>query len=184
MKNEEVLDQLYKDIAAAYMELLKCVDWNNRIFMRGIGEGLNKFVANAYLKTLKATNHRRKHLASQFISLKALEKIRNNDFDGLIFEHPVPKEEYIFTPCKDKAQNGSLTLDYINDLFQRYMVTVTITAEENDSLNSYHKDKMPENWDKIDIFARYTVAKIKFKKNPYLGSLIKEYKERSENNEG
>lgn len=176
-KHEFYLEQLNKEIAIAYMKLLQCIEWNNPVFMRGIKEGLGKFVANAYISTLGVG----KFKSAQYISPEALERINHKNYKGLLYEHVVPKEEYIFGPCKKEARDGTLTLDSILNHFQKYMVVTTITEEQNQLLDKHgYKNTMPSDWDNEDIFARYKKVGICYQENPHFLEAIKKYGEKLE----
>lgn len=146
-----------KELARAYYKLLTTLDWKDEILIEGLREGLNKFLSNAFKG--------RKHLKSHFVSRSALEQLQCNDFTELVFEHLIPKSKYIQKPCEEKAIQGTLTVEYIEDLLQKFWYFAIITKKEDSLLTRF---RMPEDWDENDIFARYKVAGIELVKNPFL----------------
>jgi hypothetical protein len=57
-----------------------------------------------------------------------------------------------------------LTVEFILSLLNEYWQVATITTEENSRLK---RNKMPGDWDKKEIHARYKLAGIELQKNPY-----------------
>lgn len=151
-------EKILKKIAKSYFDLLTNLNWDDELLVLGIREGLNKFLSNAFLKSIKG----KKYLKCDYFSQKALNQINRNDFTDLIFEHMIPKNSYIQKPCELKAQNGTLELEYIEELLLKYWFIATITKSEDRLLN---RNKMPEKWDKKDILYRYSKADIALVKN-------------------
>jgi len=147
--------QYLDKIAEAYYKLLLKIDWEDPIFMNGIREGLNKFLSNAYLKSYPT----HKYLKGDFYSTNAKKQIESGNVKGLIFEHMVPKSEYIQKPCEKIAEkkDEQLTIDFIKDLLYKYWWIAIVTKEENALLM---KNKMPSDWDQANIHARYDAEKI------------------------
>jgi hypothetical protein len=141
-------------ISKAYYKFLKSIDWKDEILQLGLHEGLLKFLSNAYL----GINETNKYFLGDYYSKNAIRKINAKDFSGLIFEHMVPKQEYIQNPCIEKAKNNLLTEKYIIDLMKMYWKIAVITKIENSKLASR---KMPDTWDGRNIFCRYENAKVK-----------------------
>jgi hypothetical protein len=142
-----------RELAAAYYKLLKAIPWEDELVVRGIREGLNKFLSNAYL----SMSSKCKHECAHFYSLSAISAMKNGDKRDLVFEHMVPKGEYIQRPCENAAQEGKLTIDYIEEILDKYWKIAVITAAEDRMLSSR---KMPKDWDYTDYKARYTLANI------------------------
>jgi uncharacterized UPF0160 family protein len=140
-------------VAHAYFKLLNSIDWKDDVLLFGLREGLNKFLSNAFLKL----NMGRKHHQADFYSQKAIQKIITGDYTNLIYEHMVPKTEYIQQRCEEKARGGKLTIDFVVDRLERYWRIAVITKDED---NLLERSRMPVDWDGIDILARYVSAGI------------------------
>lgn len=151
-------EEIIKNLAKSYFDLLSNLNWENDLLIKGIKEGLNKFLSNAFLKS----KTRKKYFNCDYFSQNALEQVKNNNFDRLIFEHMIPKNEYIQKPCEAKAKDGNLKLEFIENLLLQYWFIATITKDEDKLLD---RNKMPEKWDNKDIFYRYTKANIVLVKN-------------------
>ena len=150
-----------KKLATAYHKLLVSIDWEDELLVAGISEGISKFLSNAYLSLYKGN---KKYFTSHYFSENAIKKVENNDFSELVFEHVVPKDKFIQKICKEKAENGILTIDFIENLLEKYWIIATITKEEDKTLISRN---MPKDWDGIDLFSRYNLAKVNLIKNPF-----------------
>lgn len=154
-------EETIKRMAEAYYSLLitnsELLSSNQDVF-NGIKEGLNKFLS------ILCINLRGKYKAQavEYISPKALEYLIKGNTKDLIYEHMVPKEKYIQGPCLEAVKNRSpLSLTQIHELLNRYWHIAIITIDEDKLLNSLKLRKhMPENWDGIDILARYKMANI------------------------
>jgi hypothetical protein len=132
--NADILDS----IAKSYCKLLNSIDWNDKYLVLGLREGLNKFLSNVYLKT----HDNSKYFQGDFYTKLSLNKIEENDFNGLIYEHMVPKSKYIQKVCEDKAHIGELSLDIIVNLLEKFWKIAVITQEEDKKLLSR---SMPKN---------------------------------------
>ena len=139
--------------AETYYDFLMVIDWDNPLFVEGIKEGKTKFLSNMMVNSKKGS----RHLYGDYYTHTSLEKVRNRDFTGLVFEHIVPKTKYIIKPCEERAKNGTLTVDFIEDLLNRYYKVAVVTVEEDKRLN---RNSMPPDWDGVNIFGRYEEAKI------------------------
>ena len=156
-----------KEIAKAYAKLLYLVDWDDEILKQGLKEGLNKFLSNAYIYIMKKnlglkSNH--KYQMADFVSLKAEKQIKKGTYEGLVFEHMIPKEKYIQEPCIKKSIEIKINNEPISELedfilnkLKKYWKLAVVTKEEDKLLS---RNKMPDNWDKKNIKARYEAAKI------------------------
>lgn len=138
-------------VANAYFKLLNSIDWKDDLLLSGLREGLNKFLSNAFLKI----NSRHKYHQADFYSKEAIQKILNDDYINLVYEHMVPKTKYIQQPCESKARTGELTLDIVLDLLERYWKIAVVTKDEDSKLE---RSRMPAGWDKTDVRARYVSA--------------------------
>ena len=155
---EETLDLMAK----AYHDLLVEVGpllQSNKYIESGLKEGLNKFLSNVWI----SCNGKER---TDYIS-KDAEMIRKKEGQeshpkGLVYEHMVPKNEYIQKVCLSAAKEGKcLSIVQIRRLLQKYWVTATITEREHEKLRECgFARKMPEPWDETDVFARYAAAKI------------------------
>ena len=134
------------------------IDWSDDLKMKGLNDELKKFVSNAYLRSFKSGTN--KYLKVNYFSEKAYKQIKSEDYKNLIFEHIVPKQKYIQDPCILKANEKTLTIEFIQDLLKKYWCIATITKEEDSRLGA-----IPDNWDRIDIFVRYNSAGIVLKEN-------------------
>jgi uncharacterized UPF0160 family protein len=150
-----------KKLARAYYKLLSSIDWNDEVLVNGLREGLNKFITNAYLKINAGKN---KYFVSHYISKNADKKLKKNDVKGLVFEHIIPKQEYIQRPCEEMSKKGTLTEEFILNQLNKYWIIATITKDENKRLST---KTMPEGWDGINIFERYKEANIELKINTF-----------------
>lgn len=150
-----------KILAEKYAILLNSIDFNDEILCKGLQEGLNKFLSNAYLHM---AGNKNKYYKSHYVSKFAIEKIKDKDFKSLVFEHVVPKSIYIQKPCEDAARNNIITAEFIENILNKYWVIATITKEEDKKLLMC---SMPNDWDGCDIFARYKAAGIELIANPY-----------------
>jgi len=161
MKRDEIISKL----ADVYFEFLNSINWDNQLLLNGLKEGKNKFLSNVYLHLCRG-----KHSIVNYHSISALE-IYNNSSGNLtkgllVFEHMIPKEKYIQKPCEEIIQmeiSPELKREKIHDLLDRYWHIASITTQEDKSLK--HKKTMPENWDGLNIFARYETINIVTIKN-------------------
>jgi hypothetical protein len=147
-------------LAEAYYRLLTSLDWSDRLLIAGLREGLNKFLSNAFLSMFADTN---KYHRTHLVSLCALQQLRSRNTVGLVWEHVVPKTEYVQRPCEELAVRGELTIEFIEDRLRRYWQVAAVTELENARL----PPKMPTGWDGTDILARYRVAGIELIANPF-----------------
>jgi len=99
-----------------------------------------------------------KILWNEWVSEEAEEK------GGLVVrEHTVPID-VIKQLLLDLGVNT--TLKDIATLLDKYVVFATIRKDEDIKLNNEElKSKMPKNWDKEDVFARYKAVRIKVNNN-------------------
>lgn len=153
-----------KIAAVSYVKLLNSIDWRDQVLVDGISEGLNKFLSNALLKL--RSGH--KYHQGDFYSIDAVTKINSEDLSGLVFEHMVPKNKYIQKVCEERAAAGQLDLDFTIDLLQKYWHIAVITKDEDALLISRH---MPDGWDGVDIFQRYTTKGIKLISSPFISQM-------------
>lgn len=148
-------------IILSYHKLLCSIDWSDDLLVEGLREGLNKFPSNAYIYACAKS----KYYCGHYYSEGALELINKGVFSGLVFEHMVPKSNYIQQPCMQAARMGKLSLDFMRVLFEKYWKIAIITKEEDARLVS---KKMPNNWDENNLFSRYEEAGIELEANPFV----------------
>ena len=149
-----------KELARIYYKLLTSVDWSDEIFIKGLREGLNKFISNAFLAHHNGKN---KYHKTHYVSRIALAKLNVKDHKGLIYEHVVPKTKYIQGPCEELAKTGKLTESIIESKLDAYWKLATVTKAEDQKLDML---SMPEDWDGQDVFARYKDVGIELINNP------------------
>lgn len=148
------------EIAKAYYKFLMNIDWNDKFYAQGIRDGRKTFLTNAFLGTCDTL----KYLSGDYYSPAALEKLKHSSRpSGLIFEHMVPKTKYIHAPCEEKAKTGTLNVQFIEEILQKYWKIAILTKEEDMRLS---RNSMPENWDGEDILGRYAVAGITLIEKP------------------
>ena len=157
-----------RELAEAYHTLLTNHALSNPLIAAGLKEGRGKFLSNAYLSLGRGIN---KYHCTHYATPAAIRKLNAKIYKGLEFEHPVPKQMYIQGPCEEKALQGDLTVDYIEDLLRRYWFIATITKDENGKLIS---KVMPDGWNGVNIFARYEAAGLDpVVKNPFFPEGLK-----------
>lgn len=152
--------QVLKVIASVYCKFLKTIDFEDELYLRGINEGKNKFLSNAWLLMWKGG----KYDKTQFISkaAKNLLQEKGNDAD-LVFEHIVPKKAYqqlIEDEAHKMKQN--LSPDFIENILNQYWILATVTKDEDSKLDRKVLDL--ESYSK-NPFIRYEQADIKLVRN-------------------
>ena len=165
-KVEYIRSKIIKELSVVYFKFLKSIDWEDDLYLKGIREGRNKFLSNAYLNLCKG-----KHSIVNYYSKEAIAVMEQ--YPGklpkgkLIFEHMVPKEKYIQAPSENIIRS-SLTeeqkLKEISVLIDKYWQLASITIAEDKRIQ--YKKTMPENWNQDDIFARYKASGIEVVPNP------------------
>ena len=104
----------------------------------------------------------RQYLVVDYFSEEALDLIEKpTEFttSNFSFEHMVPKGKYIFNRIKEEAKKN------ISD--DEYYYVALITKDEHTKLSTQgYKQKMPEDWNRESIDARYQKAGIKICLNP------------------
>jgi hypothetical protein len=162
-KKTLIRSEILNKLSSSYFLFLSSIHWKDELYLKGISEGKNKFLSNAYLHLCTG-----KYSISNYLSLQA-KLILNNWEDlykpgSLVFEHMVPKDKYVQKPCEELAKNQKLNEKIIFELLDKYWFIATITKDEEKSLLS--AKVMPEDWNKEDHLARYTKANIEVVKNP------------------
>lgn len=152
-------------LARAYFKLLTSIEWQDRVLVSGLREGLNKFLSNAHLASFPGQN---KYHKTHLVSLAALDQMERGVYRGLVFEHLVPKRKYIQAPCEDHARAGELTVDFIVERLQSFWFLATITADEDRLLA---RVDMPDDWDGVDVRARYEEVGVTLVANPFFERL-------------
>ncbi|HKL87135.1 MAG TPA: hypothetical protein VJ861_12460, partial [Treponemataceae bacterium] len=87
---------LLEQVTQAYYDLLKSIKWDDKVFMAGIREGLNKFLSNAIIRTKGGGG---KYFQGDYYTEAAIKKLKNNDTTTEInYEHIIPKKKHIQEP--------------------------------------------------------------------------------------
>ncbi|QHA38715.1 hypothetical protein D5E69_23055 (plasmid) [Rossellomorea marisflavi] len=167
----ETRENIIKILAGKYFEFLISLKYEDHLYMKGINEGQRKFLTNLhiYLATQNLPRgYKNKLYTTDYITNRALDKLKVKDFKGLEYEHLVPKKQYIQDVCESRAKEGTLNQKFVEEILNMYLWTATVTKEEHDLLSSR---VMPSSWDTSSIAARYEAAGIKLlinEKNTYL----------------
>ncbi len=165
MKIKTVLlsrEDILKEIASAYFKLLTSLDWSDDVLISGLREGLTKFLSNAFIHISKNN----KYEIADYYSTKAVTILKSKSKRDLVFEHMVPKQQYIQKPCEQMAKEQTLTFELVVEKLIKYWHTAVITKNEDALLR---RQSMPYDWNESDIFLRYKEAKIKLKQNVVFG---------------
>jgi len=152
-------------LAAAYFKLLSSIDWEDQVVVRGLGEGLNKFLSNAHLAAFRGGN---KYHKTHFISPSALQRLERAEGGGLVCEHLVPKARYIQGPCVSQARAGTLTMDFVHEQLRKFWHIATVTTDEDRKLV---RVRMPDGWDGMNVLARYETEGLTLIPNPFFERL-------------
>lgn len=92
---------------------------------------------------------------ADYITSEALSQINEGNNKNLVFEHMIPKISY-FNIVVKKSKANLLTETELSNLLKNNYWSCIVTKNEDAKLGKEYKSKMPHDWDKIDIFARYT----------------------------
>lgn len=77
---------------------------------------------------------------------------------GIIIEHAVPRLE-IYGSLRARSKMSKAAIGKVLD---ELLVRVAVTKEENERLDKQRlRQKMPEDWDRLDRFARHKAANIR-----------------------
>lgn len=153
-------DQVLHRLAAAYSKLLDSVHWQDEVIVRGLQEGLTKFLSNAWLRMVPGSS---KYHKTHLISPAAEETLRTSNGTPLVFEHLVPKQQYIQKPCEALARKHRLRPSDVYDRLKSFWIVATITKDEDARLSRM----MPDGWDAKDPFHRYRLADVRIHGNPF-----------------
>jgi hypothetical protein len=150
-------------LAENYFYFLQSLLYENNLYMEGMREARGKFLANLHITLIKSylpKQYNDRFYSTDFVTPKALELLQNKSWTSneLRYEHIIPKRRYIKDQCEDWAIDGQLSKDKIYQLLIKYFWTATIHKDEDILLS---RTKMPDNWDKKNIFARYDDVEIK-----------------------
>lgn len=101
-----------------------------------------------------------KYREADYISEKAQNLLKENSGKiSLRYDHMIPKNLYlkeIKEKCLNKEKSEEELKKEIFDILEKKYFVATITADENDALSKNGLgNRMPENCDENDIFARY-----------------------------
>ncbi|MED2737114.1 hypothetical protein [Bacillus toyonensis] len=151
-------NQIIKMLSEKYYIFLQSIPFEDELYMKGIGEGKRKFLANLhiYLTTKDLPKGKKeKRYATDFVTPAALDILKKGSTIGLVYEHLVPKSKYIQDVCEDKAKAGELTVDFVYQLLDLYLWTATVTEYEDTKLSTR---TMPDDWDETNIKLRYDIS--------------------------
>ena len=125
------------------------------------------FTANECNRNLKlALNHywQAKELGIHVFIKHKLRRTKaayKTSLKNTIVEHTVPTQVIVNMLLKIKKIENKK----VKRILKKYWQVMLVTKKEHLKLNSKKLDltyRMPENWNKKDLFARYKLAKIKF----------------------
>lgn len=154
-------NQVIKILSEKYYIFLQSVLFEDELYMKGIGEGKRKFLANLhiYLTTKDLPKGKKeKRYSTDFVTPAALDVLKTGSTKGLVYEHLVPKSKYIQNVCEEKAKAGELTIDFVYEVLNLYLWTATVTEDEDKKLSTR---TMPEDWDQTNIKFRYDIFGLK-----------------------
>ncbi|MEH6937418.1 hypothetical protein V7056_06065 [Bacillus sp. JJ664] len=150
--------EILKRVAEEYWYFLNSIRWDNELYKSGMKEARTKFLANLHITILTKhlpRGYRRRWYTADYVSPRAIKLLQKGKWGSgeLIYEHMVPKTEYIIKECEKKIQEEKeIDKDFIYDMLDKYLWIATIHEDENKGLL---KNSMPNGWNKEDIFARY-----------------------------
>lgn len=153
-----------EQLARAYYKLLSSIDWDDPLLVGGLREGLNKFLSNAHLASLRGRN---KYHKTHLVSPLALKLLQSGQPRPLVWEHLVPKGLYIQGPCEQQARAHTLTLDFVFEHLRKFWHLATITVDET-------RMRMPPEWDGANVLARYEAQGLTLIPNPFFDALTNE----------
>ena len=157
-------------LAEKFHMYLQCIStaMSDDVLFDGTNEGRNKILSNIdlALKKLSGLKHI-KYLITDYYSEEAYEKIKNNDFKHLVYEHIMPKNIYQNKIFNDLRNNKVPTKEELFDILNKYWILATITEDQDKELTKAQlRTKMPDN-NLNDIFARYNKVGIKLVKTKF-----------------
>jgi hypothetical protein len=89
---------------------------------------------------------------------KENEKSNIKPKNGIIIEHAIPRLA-IYAAL---SQQKKISMPRIAEILDKMIVRIAVTKAEDARLNQLKlRQKMPEDWDGIDLMARHRIAKIK-----------------------
>lgn len=150
-------------LADNYYFFLNSIPFNDeskRLYVNGMKEARTKFLANLHITLIEEKlppGRKQRWYGTDYVSEKALRLLKDKNWEKneLVYEHIVPKSEYIRDLCEKKAKEGDLNKEFIKDHLEKYFWTATIHRDENRRLS---RKKMPMGWKWDNIFARYDEA--------------------------
>ncbi|MEK4878757.1 MULTISPECIES: hypothetical protein [Paenibacillus] len=174
-------EEIMRSLARHYYYFLNRLPFEDKIYMNSMREARNKFLANCHITLIKPhlpKKYNNWRYSTDYVSMNALERLMNRKWESseLVYEHVIPKKNYIINECEAKARDESLTEDFIYQILIKKLWTATINKEENLKLTKMSlRSKMPNNWDEEDVMARYKAAGIQLiphEKNCYFKDVI------------
>jgi len=160
MKRETILQQS-SDLIHAYFEAYKLLPEGSQkdilytsTFVEGLVFRCISDVCNKY--DIKTNN---RLLRSDYITDAAIKQVEQKNMKNLVREHMIPKNIY-FKFLVDESRKGLLTRERIFNILNKYYWTCLVTKTEDKSLGEDYQNKMPDDWDGSNIFARYEKVSI------------------------
>ena len=100
-----------------------------------------------------------KHRGCRFWSVEARKSER--DVKNLIHEHVVPRKAMLSHFDLSQVPKKPVSEMEVRSVLDRFCIGCVITKEEDARLNSQRLNSaMPDEWDHVDIWARYDLAGI------------------------
>ena len=132
-------------LAEKFHMYLQCIStaMSDDVLFDGTNEGRNKILSNidVALKKLSGLKHI-KYLITDYYSEEAYEKIKNNDFKHLVYEHIMPKNIYQNKIFNDLRNNKVPTKEELFDILNKYWILATIN-EDQDMLHINLRGRVP-----------------------------------------
>jgi len=155
-------EETMQKLAQNYYYFLKSLPFSNTLYMNGMKEARNKFLANLHIVIMKEylpRGYKNWRYSTDFVSERALALLKKRKWGKgeLVYEHIVPKTEFITRVCEQAAEDNEISTELIYNLLMKYFWTATIHKDENVLLP---KDTMPTGWNKENVFARYNEVNI------------------------
>lgn len=162
MNREEIILQA-SELVYKHLEVYKLLPEGRRKKQLSTSTFIEGLIYNCIIDILhcygiKSTSY---YYMSDYITPEARKIYKNqNNMKGLIREHMIPKNMYYKTIVQE-SENNTLTVEKISKILNKYYWTCLVVKEaENRILDKYYKSKMPDDWDGMNIFARYDKVSI------------------------
>lgn len=162
-------EEIMRMIAEKYNYFLQTLNFDDEMYMKGMGEARGKFVANLHIAIMKEEmpkKYKDRRYSADYVSERALKHLETREWkaEEIQYEHMIPKTKYIKEVCEEATKNGVVTTDFIYDVLMKNLWIATVHKDEERLLKRLGLgDKMPSDWDEKNIFARYERAGIELK---------------------